>query len=262
MTRDALLPHARITMLASLFFVLFEHAIIVNQVYINGAGPFRMAVDTGAQSTSVTPDTAAEIGLRPEFRVEHVTAAGSRLVPGGHTTVQTAGTEERRVETIICELPAMKTLGRIDGVLGQSWLQRFAYTIDYRHSLILLNAEAPEGERIPLSWTDGRPAIPVRTDHSARWMVLDSGAPIPVLFGKRATLREMWGASMGLTSNNGSTVATRTEVRLHVAGMKPKHLTAAVVTGETSNNGGLLPLRIFSSIYVNTRERYAIVRDR
>jgi predicted aspartyl protease len=249
-------------MLASLFFVLFEHAIVVNQVYLNGAGPFRMVVDTGAQSTSITPEAASEISLRPEFRVEHVTAAGSRLVPGGYTTIQTAGTEERRVETIICELPAMRTLGRIDGVLGQSWLQRFDYTIDYRSSLILLNAEAPDGHRIPLSWTDGRPAIPVRTDDRARLMVLDSGAPIPVLFGMRATLRETWGTRIGLSSNTGSTTATRTEIRLHVPGLKPKHLPAAVAAAKISQEDGLLPLRMFSSIYVNNREHYAIVRDR
>jgi predicted aspartyl protease len=92
-----------VTMFASLLFVLFDHAIVVNQVYINGAGPFRMVIDTGAQSTSVTPDTAAEVGLRPEFRVEHVTATGSRLVPGGHITIRMAGTEEHGVETIICD---------------------------------------------------------------------------------------------------------------------------------------------------------------
>jgi hypothetical protein len=151
----------------------------------------------------------------------------------------------------------MKTLGSIDGVLVQSWLQRFEYTIDYRHSRLVLNPDTPEGDRIPLSWRDGRPTIPVRTDNQARWMVLDSGAPIPVLFDAGAS-----GGSLRLATSNGSSAASHVDIRLHVSGAKPRRLPAAVVNAETSRDGGLLPLRIFSSVYVNNRERYAIVRDR
>jgi hypothetical protein len=122
----------------------------------------------------------------------------------------------------------------------------------------LLNADAPDGNRIPVTWTDGRPAIPVRTDDHARWMVLDSGTPIAVLFGNV----DASGAIVCLFSNNGSTAGRRTGVRVLVPGVKPKHLPAAVVTTAPTRDGGLLPLRIFSSIYVNNRERYVIVRDR
>ena len=96
-------------MLASTLFVLTialpfvqsEHALILEKVYLNGIGPLRMAIDTGAQSTTVTPLAAGRIGLKPQFRVEYATPTGTRLVGGGYTRVQTGGSEVSQVETII-----------------------------------------------------------------------------------------------------------------------------------------------------------------
>ena len=58
-----------------------EHAVVLEHVYLNGQGPFRMLLDTGAQSSSITPQVARRIGAEPRFRVEHVTIAGSRIYP-------------------------------------------------------------------------------------------------------------------------------------------------------------------------------------
>jgi len=50
-------------------------------VYLEGQGPFDFLLDTGTNSTIVTPELAARLGLRPADRVRLITVAGERDVP-------------------------------------------------------------------------------------------------------------------------------------------------------------------------------------
>jgi len=161
-----------------------EHALILETVYLNGIGPLRMVVDTGAQSTAVTPAVAARIGVKPRFRVEHLTVSGAHLVTGGYVHMQTGAFEADSVETIICELDGARRLTNIDGVIGQSWLARFNYLIDLRADALVLDAQPPPGRRQPFSLIDGRPAISIAIDGRLRTVVLDSGTAGLVLFAK------------------------------------------------------------------------------
>ena len=59
---------------------------VVDGVYVNGHGPFRFLLDTGAQSSQLDVRLAREIGLVAAYRVELVSAGGVRKVPGVRRT--------------------------------------------------------------------------------------------------------------------------------------------------------------------------------
>lgn len=233
-----------------------EHALILERVYLNGIGPLRMAIDTGAQSTTVTPLAASRIGLKPQFRVEYATPTGTRLVPGGYTRVQTGSSEVSQVETIICDLEAVRRLTSIDGVIGQSWLERFNYMIDLRGAVLLLDVTPPAGKRYPFLLVDGRPAISIGIDRQPKTVVLDSGAPGLVLFGALPA-----GQTAFVRTNNGVSKAERTAVNADIPGLGSRRMDATVLP-PVSLKGGLLPLNLFSQVYVNNRDRYVVLRPR
>ena len=43
------------------------HVLVLKDVYLNGQGPFRMMIDTGAASCLVRPAIARRLGLRPVY---------------------------------------------------------------------------------------------------------------------------------------------------------------------------------------------------
>ncbi len=53
----------------------------VVELRINGRGPFRFAVDTGAASCSVLPRVWNQAGPTAQYRVELTSRLGARLVP-------------------------------------------------------------------------------------------------------------------------------------------------------------------------------------
>src|ERR1700722_8909365 len=56
---------------------------VVDSVFLNGEGPFRFLIDTGAQSNQIEASIARQLRLTPTFRTEMATVAGTIAVPGG-----------------------------------------------------------------------------------------------------------------------------------------------------------------------------------
>lgn len=240
---------------AALPLLQVEHALVLENVYLNDAGPFRMLIDTGAQTSAVTPEAARRAGVSARFRVEHVSAAGSQLMPGTYLNVRAGSGEERGVESMICELAGVRQLVKVDGVLGQSWLGRFDYLIDLRKSVLVQNAEAPaSGLRLSMALLEGRPAIPVRIDGEPVMAVLDSGAPVPVLPGGRES-----GDAVLVSTNAGSAAARRIRVRLGVAD-RDEWVDGVSLPGFDS--GALLPVRLFRWMYVSNTAQFIILGAR
>lgn len=86
---------------------------------INGRGPFRLLIETGARRSDLTPATAEALGLIPpggdglrEFRVDSVTVGGATFVGVPMSTVP---------------LP----MAGVDGVLGLPVYSQLLLTLDY-----------------------------------------------------------------------------------------------------------------------------------
>src|SRR3981081_3677827 len=93
--------------------------LILQEVYVNGDGPFRMMIDTGNASSLVRPSLARKLRLRPTGRLEPGTAAADRRVPAAWLDeIRVGNVIDKTVEVMIAEVQ----FPEVDGVLGQSWL--------------------------------------------------------------------------------------------------------------------------------------------
>ncbi|MFN7920050.1 MAG: retropepsin-like aspartic protease [Bryobacteraceae bacterium] len=229
-------------------------SMMLTQVYLNGSGPFRMMLDTGAEASLLRPAVAARIGARAQYQVEQVTAAGSSTVAAGLVTVRVGVAEDAGVEMLY----APPVLRDADGVLGQSWLRRHSYLLDFRKRRVILDGQPPaEGLRVPLRESDGRPCIAAQVDGEARELILDSGASALVLFGGRGRFAQR----ARMVTNNGSIDAGvgRAVVAIGAGGFR-REVTAAEIPGEAVQ--GLLPASAFQWIYIAGDRRVAVLATR
>jgi len=106
-------------------------------VLINGRGPFRMVLDTGASDSAITAPVAEALGLVPEpshlVLVQGV--AGSAIVPTVRVESLTVGDLDLAAATLPIVADA---LGGADGVLGTAGFTDKRIDIDFRHDRIAI----------------------------------------------------------------------------------------------------------------------------
>jgi predicted aspartyl protease len=227
------------------------HLLILQEVYVNGDGPFRMMIDTGNASSLVRPSLAGRLGLRPSGWLVHATAAGDRRVPAALLDeVRVGNVIDKTVEVMIGDVH----LPGVDGVLGQSWLVRHNYLLDYRNHRLVVDGEPPEsGVRAALRSPDGRPAIEAEVNGRTQDLIIDSGAQVLVLFERSAPARQVL-----LLTNTDSIAAGNCAVRIAIGAEYHRKMPAVRVSA--SNPGhGLLPTASFGSVYVSNREGLVVL---
>lgn len=200
-------------------------APVIEGVFVDGAGPFRFLVDTGAQSSVISPRVADRLQSKPMFAVEVSTVAGSLRAHAWHVFVR-VGSRSARGEVL------SYTTGAADGVLGQSFLSEFSYLI--RQSGIEIGAIEPRGgQRMAGRLIDGRPAIP----WNGLWLVVDSGASHIVLFRNGAGRRRR------ITTHAGARDVPGGEM----------HGEQVLFAGPQADRAeeGLLPTNLFQWVFVD-----------
>ncbi len=221
--------------------------IAVEDVYINGGGPYRFLIDTGAQSTVVAPRVARQLGLSPSYRVEVVTVNGRLWAPGRKVTSVSVGRHSAAECEVLWYEPPVTGF---DGILGQSFLKFFPYSIDYRTGAVQIGGQAPaSGVRVPVRHVSGRPAIEV----GGLLLGLDSGASGLVLFKPVAG----WRAGVGTVE--AQTAAGRSAL---VRGWFDGLHEAALAPAPASGLDGLLPASWFDAVFVDPMEGYAVLEAR
>ena len=106
-------------------------------VFINGRGPFRMVLDTGASAFAITAPVATALGLVPSS--SHLVlvqgVAGSAIVP----TVQVDSLTVGDLDITSATLPIIAdALGGAEGVLGTAGFSDKRIDIDFLHDRITL----------------------------------------------------------------------------------------------------------------------------
>ena len=233
-------------------------------VIINGQGPFRMLLDTGADASLLSPQAAQRAGLDFDHRVILTTLAGERIVPGdSDNSISIGGAEEFGLQILVLELPTVKAIDRAaDGVLGQSFLSRSAFLLDYQKKRLWLREDATEqAARLPhsVSATNsrGRTVIPVGLDPEGRtWqLALDSGTTNLVVDCSERCPRA-WGLERDghLTTHAGERAVMRGNLQQVALGDSKLPSTEAVLLEGDAPEGwddGVLPARWFSAFYVS-----------
>lgn len=154
--------------------------LVVVAADINGRGPFRFLLDTGASHHVLRPEAARGLGLKLEGGGE--IDAGSR----GTVSASLARVAEVRVgrftlegqQFFVTPFPASYTF---DGFLGAELFKRFTVGIDFRRSLVTLTRPAGfryggAGVSLPVKFHGGLiPRVKAEVDGAAGWFKFDTG---------------------------------------------------------------------------------------
>lgn len=151
---------------------------------IDGKGPYHFVLDTGAGITVITPELARRTGLEGS-RSGQVT--GSATVQVRTLTLQdvlVGRAEVRGVAAAVVPLPLDLTYqgdyGRIDGVLGYSFLSHYAVTIDMKDDVATFTQphayrKPPRAVGVRANLSDDTPIVDGRVDGIPGTFKIDTG---------------------------------------------------------------------------------------
>ena len=154
-------------------------------VMINGKGPFRLVLDTGASRSGVTFKVAGELGIKPDESspVKLRAVTGSATVP----TIRVDTLEVGDLLMNDSKLPVLNdALGGADGILGNEGLADRRVYIDFRHDLIIISRSHGKPAEagfmtIPFQLEHGRLLITeVRLGLVRAKAIIDTGGEITV----------------------------------------------------------------------------------
>jgi len=155
---------------------------ILAPVMINGRGPFRLIVDTGASYSTVSPQLAETLGLQSNddlpFLVNGIT--GSARVPSVPIDLLQAGDLSfRSIRLPVVWAPVM---AGADGILGAAGLKEERIMVEFLHNRVTISRSqrgmAPRGfQRVHATLTsNGLLTVEVRVGGIRARAVVDTGA--------------------------------------------------------------------------------------
>ena len=158
--------------------------LLFTDVFVNGQGPFRFLIDTGATQTVLSEKLAVRLGLKKiATNIMHGVGGAGKL----DSAVFRA--DSLKIGDITVKNLPLGTLSNpmldqvMDGIIGTTMLADFIITIDYPRSQIQLARKAPEtGTAIPVWCFSGLLLVPVEVNgqHKGNFLI-DTGADTTLL---------------------------------------------------------------------------------
>jgi hypothetical protein len=239
------------------------HAVVV-PVYLNGRGPFDLVLDTATRFTTIDPDLAGELGLRPLGAVPVITLAGARSASRARIDhLVLGGVEVQGIDVLCSEVRVLRSADRrIRGLLGQSALSRISFGLDHHLRQVFFDRPRRAGVVLPLVEREGRPVVSfaLAGSSAALFLVLDSGLSAPVLFekaGVRLPVPRLPGFFEAAT-NSGVTQLGLARLEGRIGPLVLPAALAALQDDEAAGGrqeDGLLPTRAFRSVYFDRADR-------
>jgi predicted aspartyl protease len=257
-------------------FAAVDGGAVIVPVLVDGRGPHPFLVDTGANRSAVSAGLARELGLAAVARMTVVTTVGEetrKVVRLGRVSVGAA--EGEGLLASVVDSPTLRMDGAsFDGILGQDFLSRFDYTIDYDRHLLVWEGPATtaDGTRLALHPSEGRFLVdlpqPGKGQRAMRF-VPDSGANALVVFERGGDMplpAELLRRRSEITASSGRRRGVQmSRIRaLQVGSLTLRDQIAAVVSrdGNAPAGDGLLPLHQFASVTFRSRAGYMVVQAR
>lgn len=167
-------------------------AIPVVDVMINGQGPYRFGIDTGAQGMGrISSDLAAQLNLMSVGEVQTPAPGGTldtrkiyraqKLAIGGMTFANAD-------LVTMAALPNRPTSW--SGVLGIDLFRKVTLTLDYGRGAMKLSRE-PLAGGVPARFDSGVPSIPLKIGKSELTVDLDTGNGAAPLFVSEAAAKSV-----------------------------------------------------------------------
>jgi predicted aspartyl protease len=119
-----------------------QNPLILVPAYVNGKGPYRFVLDTGASQCVLSPELARTLGIQAETEKQAMGAGGPVKISLAHVNSLVIGSAlENNVQVAITgeiERIGAAIRAKVDGDVGFNFLKHFRLTLDYRHSLLSL----------------------------------------------------------------------------------------------------------------------------
>jgi predicted aspartyl protease len=118
------------------------YPVLLVNVRINGRGPYRFFVDTGATVTIVSAALARKLRLAPlPVSVQGIGAGGSFSTQASVAAIDVGEAHQSRVLVATYDLSQINAaVGPTDGGLGYDFLKHYRVTIDYPEHRLCLQA--------------------------------------------------------------------------------------------------------------------------
>jgi hypothetical protein len=254
-------------------FVSTRPGEIVVPVTIGSRGPYPFLLDTGSTHTAVTAALADALEAVPVARTTMRATAGLLdCVVVELPPVAIAGVVAAGLTATVLPPGARAALGpAVAGILGQDFLSRFSFTIDYRRSRILWHDRtyAPAGTRLALVPSGDRWVVEIQQPGAAPTyrFVPDSGADTLVIYGEALANRvvtEWLVDPVALASLTGTrTLRTGLVEGLRVGAVTlARQLAVVLPVAAAGEPDGLLPLYGFDSVFFSARDRCLVIQPR
>ena len=275
--RECLLVSAAIVLLAAPSlsagstapFQLGDQGGVIVRVMVNGRGPFRMLLDTGATHSAITEDVATLVRAK-------ALARSTVITPAGETIRTIVAVDRIEVGSITAEnvLPsvvpsrAFDPKGEIHGLIGQDVLATLRYTLDFKARTVEWHRQRPShrGVSLPLTFEKGRFLVALQQDRCTLRLVPDSGTGALVLFERHGTVAFTGSKSapaVGLSTANATMPAQLVRVReLRVGDRLMRDVPAVTIERgdrHPAEGDGLLPLHLFDRVTFDGPARLLIL---
>ena len=213
------------------------------KLMINGKGPFRFVVDTGASMSVLSDKTAAALGVKPVAKGGSARAiGGSGTFPILYGLLDSLQLGDARIDTVPIYIRTVHSTEeapegeRSDGYIGLSVLAQYAVTLDYKTQEMLL-------DRTPLPENDlaAKPADPAPIGEAPKPKIENLGALTGVEVPIRSTSGGLASAEAHLPKmdhplnfivDTGATISVISKAavkRYELEGMKLKGETFRVI---------------------------------
>jgi hypothetical protein len=226
----------------------------VSGVFVNGHGPYRFLIDTGANMNLIESDLAEKIGMDATFADVVESSLGGRSMPGSDgNVIELAHVRAENQRFQFSTLDSLHTVWPdVKGILGQAFLACFDYTMDLRHKTLQFGKQERAGKRTPFRLLEGRTMLTT----SLGDLVVDSGAGRLLLFG----VTPGDGDQMPMLTMTGSQNVGTVARKLLIEGRDVWRGDAIALPNRPEPGiAGLMPISFFKSVYVCNSEGYVVL---
>jgi Aspartyl protease len=199
----------------------FQGPVPVVEAMINGKGPFRFTIDTGAQMKAVV-DTSliTQLKLQPNGKIRGGDPSGrnARVFETVLLDSLSLGQVEFRNVTVLSQEPRLgSNAPRVDGVLGFSLFSEYLLTLDYPRKELRLSrgelAAANGADILPFENPHLIPVVEVSIGQSKMKAHIDSGNMVGGFILPTALVERLALASQPITVGRARTVSNEVEIK-------------------------------------------------